>query len=157
MSDPQQIERLLTEYLALAQGGRFLQRRRFWDADEPMPILAPEELTQPLIGWAAIEAYWSATAAGVAEFRSDCSALTLNVLAPDCVMAVFRQDWRAQMRAGSDLGSEPLAASVRVSMAWRRRDPDWRIFASFESHLEAGEYARSLARARAAQIRASSS
>jgi ketosteroid isomerase-like protein len=151
MSERAAIERLVREYVGLSAGMRFAEKRAYWDADEPNPVLAPEESGGPLVGWEAIENYWRGSREAITDLRTECFDVHVNVLAPDLALAVFRQHWTATMSGGPKyLGAAPLAATVRATYALRRRGGEWRIFAIVEAHVDGAEYFRSLYRNRAA-------
>ena len=117
------IEHLVRAYVALSAGLRFAEKRAYWDEDEPSPVLAPEEAATPLVGWDAIERYWSGSRESIADLRTECFDVHVNLLAPDL--------------------------AVRATFALRKRPAGWRIFASVEAHVDGAEYFRSLYRQRA--------
>jgi hypothetical protein len=144
------IEHLVRGYVALSAGMRFAEKRAYWDEEEPSPVLAPEESAAPLVGWDAIEAYWSGSRESIADLRTECFDVHVNLLASDLALAIFRQHWTATMAAPTYLAGAPLAATVRATFALRKRVAGWRIFASVEAHVDGAEYFRALYRARAA-------
>lgn len=143
------IEHLVRAYVALSSGLRFAEKRAYWDEDEPSPVLAPEETATPLVGWDAIERYWSGSRESIADLRTECFDVHVNLLAPDLALAIFRQHWTATMAGPAYLAGAPLAATVRATFALRKRPAGWRIFASVEAHVDGAEYFRSLYRQRA--------
>lgn len=143
------IERLVREYIALSTGLRLGQKRAYWDPDEPTPVLAPEEAAAPLVGWEAIERYWSGSRESIAELRTECFDVHVNPLGPDLALAIFRQHWTATMAGRGYLAGVPLAATVRATFALRRKADGWRIFASVEAHVDGAEYFREVYRRRA--------
>jgi hypothetical protein len=151
--DEAAIRALVRDYVGLSASRRFPERIRYWDAEEPCPVLVPEEAPDPLVGWEALRAYWAATRGAVAGFRTDVGEILVNRLAPDHAIAVFAQRWHARMADGPLLGEERLSAEVRVAFALRRREGLWRIFAAVESHVDGIEYFRRLYRRRAEACR----
>lgn len=143
------IEHLVRGYIALSSGMRFAEKRAYWDAEEPLPVLAPEESAAPLVGWEAIERYWGGSRETIADLRTECFDVHVNLLAPDLALAIFRQHWTATMAGPTYLAGAPLAATVRATFALRKRAAGWRIFASVEAHVDGAEYFRSLYRDRA--------
>ncbi len=54
-----EIAALVAQYVGYSEGMNFEGKRSLWDQDDPQPLLMPEEAHEPIIGWAAINAYWS--------------------------------------------------------------------------------------------------
>jgi len=144
-----EIEDVVTRYIGLSDGMRFAEKRDFWDREEDTPLLAPEEVGTPLVGWQQIEAYWGATRTSLQSLRTECWDMVVNPLSGNEALAVFKQRWIAQMSGPALLAAAPLASTVRVSMGLRRRDATWKIFMSVESHVDGVEYFRDVVARRA--------
>jgi len=144
-----EIEDVVTRYIALSEGMRFAAKRSFWDTEEATPLLAPEEVGAPLVGWQQIEAYWGATRTSLQSLRTECWDIVVNPLSESEVLALFKQRWVAQMSGPALLAAAPLASTVRVSMGLRRRSATWKIFMSVESHVDGVEYFRNVVARRA--------
>jgi ketosteroid isomerase-like protein len=145
------IEHLLREYVALSAGLRHAEKRAYWDPDETTPVLAPEEAAETLVGWEAIERYWGGSRETIADLRTECFDVHVNLLAPDVAVALYRQHWTATMAAPRFLAGAPLAATVRATCLLRRRPAGWRIYALVEAHVDGAEYFAELYRRRAAE------
>jgi hypothetical protein len=135
---------LVRAYIALSAGQRYREKRAFWDAEEPQPLLSPEESSAPHIGWPAIEAYWARSRGSIESLHTECRDIEPLLLAPRLALVTFTQRWRGTLRGEGPLGGMPLAATVRVSMGLRKRAQDWRIFMSVESHVDGPTYFRTL-------------
>lgn len=146
------IEALIGRYVALSEGMRFAEKRAFWDEEEPNPVLKPEEVGAPLVGWAAIDGYWRDTRSALASLKTDCWDFTLNPLSEDVVLALFKQRWVARMNGPVYLSAAPIASTVRVTMGLRRRDAGWKIFLAVESHVDGIEYFRNVFSRRAVTL-----
>lgn len=143
------IEDVISRYIGLSDGMHFVEKRGFWDAEEAAPLLAPEEVGAPLVGWQAIEQYWGATRTTLQSLKTECWDIVVNPLSENEVIALFKQRWVAQMSAPALLAAAPLASTVRVSMGLRRRNATWKIFMSVESHVDGVEYFRDVVARRA--------
>lgn len=144
-----EIEAIVTRYIGLSDGMRFAEKRGFWDAEEATPVLAPEEVGTPLIGWQQIEDYWGVTRTSLQSLKTECWDIVVNPLSESEAIALFKQRWVAQMSAPALLAAAPLASTVRVSMGLRRRNATWKIFMSVESHVDGVEYFRDVIARRA--------
>ncbi|GMU68648.1 MAG: hypothetical protein AMXMBFR37_09800 [Steroidobacteraceae bacterium] len=147
-----EIEDIVNRYIGLSDGMRFAEKRQFWDADEDTPLLAPEEVGAPLVGWQAIEKYWGATRATLQSLRTECWDIVVNPMSETEAIALFKQRWVARMTAPEYLAAAPLASTVRVSMGLRRRAATWKIFMSVESHVDGVEYFRDVVARRAVTL-----
>lgn len=148
MSDSQAIEALVHAYLALSSGADLGAKRAFWDADEPFPLLAPEELPQALIGWAAIDRYWSETGALLDGLHTELLSIHARRLTQDWATAIYAQRWRASIPSAAALLPRPIASTVRVMMGLRQRASGWRICSIVEGHVDGVEYFRAHYRSR---------
>lgn len=149
MTLAREIEAVVDRYVELAGGNRFAERRELWDGDEPMPLLHPEEIAEPMVGWPAIEHYWNAISSDVEWFRTERLDLTVNPLGPDEALAVYAHRWTARLVPPGLLARAPIGAVVRVSMGLRKRAQSWRIFTVVESHVDGVAYFQELYRRRA--------
>lgn len=147
-ADHDALAALIDAYVARSAGMRFEEKRGFWDADEPSPVLKPEEEAAPLVGWPAIEGYWQRTRSLLGSLQSKHWGLHLVPLDSDTILALYNMIWSAEVD-GPFLGGSPLAAHVRVTMALRRRPAGWRVFAVVESHVDGDVFVRQLYKAMA--------
>jgi len=147
-ADEELIE-FVRHYISLSKGMRFDEKRRFWDEEEPQPILAPEEAPSPLVGWAAIDGYWAASRQSMSSLRTLCFDFHVNPLSPNLAVVAFKQRWIAQLSGSGPLAAAPLAATVRSTWVLRRRPAGWRILCIVEAHVDGIQYFRSLYAARA--------
>lgn len=138
---------LIEDYVALSKGMRFAEKRTFWDVDEPMPVLSPEESERLWRGWDEIEAYWTATKGALVDLQSDCWGILIQPLSSKLALALFNLGWTAHVEGLSN--GTALGAHVRVTAALRRKPEGWRFFSYIEGHVDAVEYMRSYYRAKA--------
>ena len=136
----------VTAYVALSKGKRFEDKRALWDADESQPLLRPEESGSALVGWPAIDAYWSRSKETMRDLETRFWDFGVTRLADDIALVTYAQRWRAHMADASSLLSGPIASTVRVVMALRNRGSGWRVFLCVEGHVDGVEYFRSLIR-----------
>jgi hypothetical protein len=149
MNDREILIALVRDYIALSKGQRYEDKRGFWDADEPHPVLSPEESNEAHIGWPAIENYWGHSRGSMASLETECWDIEPTPLSPTLALITFKQRWTATLSGQGPLTGTPIAATVRVSMAVRKRGADWKIFMSVESHVDGPTYFRALYEARA--------
>jgi hypothetical protein len=131
-------------YIALSKGMRFEEKRLFWDAAEPHPVLAPEEAAEPLVAWTAIDGYWKSSRQAMASLRTLCFDFHVNRLGPALALVAFKQRWLAELAGSGPFASAPLAATVRSTWLLRRREAGWRIVCSVEAHIDGVQYFRDL-------------
>ena len=147
-----EIEELITRYIALSAGMRFAEKRAFWDEEETTPVLAPEELGVPLLGWREIDAYWGETRSALLSLQTEYWDLVVSPLSDSIAIALFKQRWVSKMAGPAYLAGAPLASTVRVTMGLRRRRQTWKIFMSVESHVDGVAYFRSVLAHRAVTL-----
>lgn len=146
-ADQHDLTALIRDYLAHSSGMRFEDKRRFWDDQEPSPVLKPEEEPIPLVGWTVINDYWQRTRSDLESLESTQRGLQFVELDQDTVLALYHMTWSAVVN-GPFLRGSPLVAHVRVTMALRRKPDGWRIFAVVESHVDGEVFLRQLYKAR---------
>ncbi len=146
----QEIADFVRAYVALSKGKRFAEKRALWDADEPFPLLHPEEASVALVGWPALNAYWSHSNAVMRDLETQCWDIGVTWLGPGNAIATYLQRWRATLENASSLLSGPIASTVRVVLGVRNRGPGWRVFCCVESHVDGVEYFRLLLQTRRA-------
>jgi hypothetical protein len=144
MRDHEVFTAFLNKYIGLSHGMRFDEKRAMWDLDEPTPVLSPEEVMQPLIGWPAIERYWGETRESIESLSTEWWDLHVQRLSPDFALLLFKQRWRAIMIPASIFSDKHIASTVRVSMGVRKLSDEWRIIFSVESHVDGVVYFRAL-------------
>lgn len=144
MSEIETLRALVRDYIMLSKDQRYAEKRAFWDLEEPRPVLSPEESNAPHIGWDAIEKYWSHARGSMASLETVCWDIEPILLCPSLALITFKQRWMATMSGQGPLTGTPIAATVRVSMALRKRDGAWKIFMSVESHVDGPTYFRTL-------------
>ncbi len=130
-------------YVSCAQDMDFAGRKALWDRDEALPILCPEECDEPLIGWDALDTYWSRSRASMSELRAKAVNFRVNVLADDIVLVTYDSRWIASM-AGMD---EPaISADVRMNALLRKKPEGWRYFQLVEGPVDLMTMSRQAAR-----------
>jgi hypothetical protein len=145
-----EIAPLIARYVALSEGMNFAGKRELWDADDPAPLLMPEEAHAPLIGWSAIDAYWSKSRRIMASLKSRTANVRARRIAPDIAVATYDMRWIATMAGPADMPRKPIAADVRVTALLRLKPDGWRLFHLMEGPVDLPTMAR-LAGERAAR------
>ncbi len=125
----------IRQYVACAKTMDFAGRKALWDHDEPLPILCPEEATQPLVGWEALDAYWSRSRVTMADLKA---------------LATYDNRWIAHMAGPTE---EPaISADVRMNALLRRKPEGWRYFQLVEGPVDLMTMARQAARRSALEL-----
>jgi hypothetical protein len=114
--------------------------RPHWDALAD-PLYIAEEIDQPLIGWEAVEAYWTQNEALHARVSLRLSNIRPVALAADLAQAALDMAWDIAFRSGA---SRAMGGTNRVVATLRRRDGDWRLTGWVEAPLAPIAYLRRL-------------
>lgn len=138
------------QYVACAETMDFATRKTLWDHDEPLPILCPEESTEPLIGWQALDAYWSKSRVTMADLKAMATNFSITLLAEDIALATYDNRWIAHMAGPT---AEPaISADVRMNALLRRKPEGWRYFQLVEGPVDLLTMARQAARRSAVEL-----
>ncbi len=127
----QDIEQTIEQYRICWSRLDFDRLRSLWDPDEAAPLYLPEEVGQALIGWDAIEAYWSATRQATAAIRLETWNLHARELGPGLASAVFDMRWIGEFSGHP----RPIGGDTRVAAVFRWRDGGWRFIQYVEAPL----------------------
>jgi hypothetical protein len=127
-----EITAFLDDYVAKWNAYDSTGLKAMWDADEREPIYVAEE-REPLIGWAALEAYWAAGASGGSTHLIKYRDLTAREIAPGVAHAFYRLSWNVYIPGGAY--PRPIGGWVRATSLLRRKPAGWRLF----HHIEAPE------------------
>jgi len=137
-------------YVACAETMDFSGRKALWDADEPMPILCPEESAEPLIGWQELDAYWSHSRVIMSDLRSQATNLIVHLLSDDVALVVYDSRWIAHMAGPAH--ELPISADVRMNALLRKTPSGWRYFQLVEGPVDLMTMAYQAARRRASTL-----
>ncbi|MDA0368345.1 MAG: nuclear transport factor 2 family protein [Proteobacteria bacterium] len=121
----------LRTYEAAWRGGNYDAVRALWDSDEPEPIYVAEE-SAPLIGWAAIDAYFAGNRKVLANVAIRTWDHQVRAVGEDVAILFYQMHWNAKIVDGSLMGGD-----VRVSGLVRRTAAGWRFFHYVEAPLAA--------------------
>jgi ketosteroid isomerase-like protein len=129
------LEEAVRAYVGASMTGEALAlRQAAWDWSDPEVLLQAEEAPGPLIGRAAIEAYWRATRGGLRDLCSTLADLQLMALGDGLAAARYRMTWRATF-AGGLYDGLTVAGENRVLAYWRETQDGWRLFRLIEAPL----------------------
>ncbi len=132
MSDIRQaIEITLERYRDCWSRLDFEGLRGLWDTEEPAPLYIPEESPAPLLDWARIEAYWTATRAATRGIRIETWNLVARELPEGLASACYDMRWVGEF-AGY---ARPIGGELRVSALFRARPGGWRFIQYVEAPL----------------------
>ncbi|MDX2142652.1 MAG: nuclear transport factor 2 family protein [Rhodospirillaceae bacterium] len=137
-----EIAPLIERYVSCSEGMNFAGKRALWDADDPAPLLMPEEAHAPLIGWAAIDAYWSKSRKIMESLKSRTANIRARRIAPDIAVATYDMRWIAVMAGPTDAPRRPISADVRVTALLRQKPEGWRLFHLMEGPVDLATMAR---------------
>lgn len=132
----EQITKLIREYVAYSETMDFASKRQLWDTDDPTPLLMPEEALAPLIGWAAIDAYWSKSRVLMDSLKSQTANHTVREIGVDLVLATYDMRWIATLAGPDTMPSKPISADVRVTALLRKKPEGWRFFHLMEGPVD---------------------
>jgi ketosteroid isomerase-like protein len=127
---------LIERYVSYSEGMNFAAKRALWDTADPAPLLMPEEAPAALIGWPAIEAYWSQSRTVMASLKSRSANHRARLIAPDIALATYDLRWVATLAGPSAAPRQPIAADVRVTALLRRKPEGWRFFHLMEGPVD---------------------
>ena len=119
---------LVERYVGYSEGMDFEGKRALWDVDDPAPLLMPEEAHEPLIGWPAINAYWSKSRVIMESLKSRTANHRVRQVAPDIALVTYDMRWVATLAGPANVARKPIAADVRVTALLRRKPEGWRFF-----------------------------
>lgn len=127
---------LIATYVSYSEGMNFEGKRALWDQDDPVPLLMPEEAHAPLIGWAAINAYWSKSRVIMETLKSRTANVRARLIAPDVALATYDMRWVATLAGPPEIKRKPIAADVRVTALLRQTPNGWRFFHLMEGPVD---------------------
>jgi hypothetical protein len=148
---PEVIE-LVQRYVGYSEGMNFEAKRALWDADDPAPLLMPEEAHEPLIGWPAITAYWSKSRMTMENLKSRTANHRVRLVAPNIALMTYDMRWVATLAGPANVARKPIAADVRVTALLRGKPEGWRFFHLMEGPVDLLGMSR-LAAERLAQLK----
>jgi hypothetical protein len=94
-----------------------------WDREDPGIFLLPQEIEQPLVGWAALETYLSKARVRLQAASMRTWNLNARLIGPDLAVALYEMHWNGQM-----IGvTRPIGVDSRATAVLRRRNGTWRI------------------------------
>ncbi|MBL8642904.1 MAG: nuclear transport factor 2 family protein [Rhodospirillaceae bacterium] len=125
---------LVAEYVSYSEGMNFEAKRALWDQDDTAPLLCPEEAPEPLIGWPAINAYWSKSREVMASLKSQTANVRARLIALDIALVTYDMRWIATLSGAAS--RKPIAADVRVTALLRKKPEGWRYFHLMEGPVD---------------------
>ena len=131
-----EISDLVERYVACSESMDFNGKKRLWDLDDPQPLLMPEEAHAPLVGWAAIEAYWSKSRLIMDSLKSRSANHTARQIDTDIALATYDMRWIATLAGPKDVLRKPISADVRVTALLRQKPEGWRFFHLMEGPVD---------------------
>ncbi len=127
---------LVERYVACSETMDFDGKKRLWDLDDPMPLLMPEEAHTPLVGWEAIEAYWSKSRVIMESLKSQSANHTARKIDSDITLATYDMRWIATLAGPKEIPRKPISADVRVTALLRQKPEGWRFFHLMEGPVD---------------------
>jgi len=131
-----QVTSLIKEYVAYSETMDFAGKKALWDSDDPAPLLMPEEAPTPLIGWSAINLYWSQSRVIMKSLKSQTANHTVRQIDRDLVLATYDMRWIATLAGPKDVSRKPISADVRVTALLRQKPEGWRFFHLMEGPID---------------------
>ena len=131
-----EIAPLIERYVSYSEGMNFEGKRALWDANDPAPLLMPEEAHEPLIGWPAINTYWSKSRVVMSSLKSRTANHRARQVAPGIALATYDMRWIATLAGPPGVERKPIAADVRVTALLRLTPDGWRFFHVMEGPVD---------------------
>ncbi len=131
-----EISDLIATYVSYSEGMNFEGKRGLWDRDDPSPLLMPEEAHAPLIGWDAINAYWSQSRVIMESLKSRSANVRARLITPDITLVTYDMRWVATLAGPANVKRKPIAADVRVTAMLRKKLEGWRFFHIMEGPVD---------------------
>ena len=123
-------------YVACSKGFNFANRKALWDSDEDTPILCPEESPEPLIGWAALDAYWSQSRETMSSLESKATNIRIRLVNDKIALATYQTRWIATLTQAGHIPEKPIAADVRMTAVLRKTESGWRYIHLMEGPVD---------------------
>jgi ketosteroid isomerase-like protein len=146
---------LIERYVGYTKTMDFAAKRALWDADDPAPLLMPEESTEAHIGWPAIQAYWGTWRGAMESVDARTANHHCRLIAPDIALVTYDMRWSAVLAGAASEPRKPIGADVRVTALLRRKPEGWRFFHLMEGAVDLTAMARVAAERSAVQIMSS--
>lgn len=131
-----EVTALITRYVGYSETMDFAGKKALWDHDDPSPLLMPEEAPAPLIGWQAIDSYWSKSRVVMETLKSTTANHTVRQVEDSLVLATYDMRWVATMAGPKDVTRAPISADVRVTALLRKKTDGWRFFHLMEGPVD---------------------
>jgi hypothetical protein len=131
-----EITDLIIRYVGYSETMNFAGKKALWDADDPSPLLMPEEARTALIGWNAIEAYWSKSRTIMDSLQSRSANHRVRQIDEDLALATYDMRWIATLSGPKEISRKPISADVRVTALLRKKSEGWRFFHLMEGPVD---------------------
>lgn len=131
-----ELANLISAYVSYSEGMNFEAKRALWDQADPAPLLMPEEAHAPLIGWPAINAYWSKSRVVMESLKSRTANHRARLIADDIALVTYDMRWVATLAGPAEIKRKPIAADVRVTGLLRKKPEGWRFFHLMEGPVD---------------------
>lgn len=103
--------------------------RGLWDADETEPYLLPQEVSAPIIGWAAFDAHFKNAGSRLKRASMRVWDVHAKDIGPDLATALYQFHWNGEI-----IGFDHLVGiDSRATATFRRKNEAWK----FISYVEA--------------------
>lgn len=97
--------------------------RDLWDPDENEPYFLPQEIKEPIIGWDALTAYYTAAQARLVRCSMRTWDVNAKLVAPNLAAALYQMHWNGEIKGFDHL----FGIDSRVTALFRMRDDRWMI------------------------------
>lgn len=131
-----EIAQLIKTYVGFSETMDFTGKKALWDKDDPLPLLMPEEAHAPLVGWAAIDAYWSQSRVVMESLKSRSANHQAREIDTGVVLATYDMRWVATLAGPKQVPRKPISADVRVTALLRCKPEGWRFFHLMEGPVD---------------------
>lgn len=128
--DQQALSDLLDRYVARWISGGKSTLGEFWDEDEAEPYYVAEEIDAFLVGWDALQEYWTKGGGALPGLEIRTWDHRFKLVAPDVASGIFWLHWRCDMPGGG-----PLGGKVKATCLFRKKPDGWKFIQWSEAML----------------------
>ena len=150
--DIEAVRETVLAYVGCSKDMNFVGRKALWHAAEETPILCPEEAPEPLVGWDALDAYWSRSRETMASLKTKATNIRVRILSDGIALASYQSRWIATLAQAGHLPEKPISADVRTNAVLRKTSDGWRYIHLVEGPVDLMTMARQSARRSALEL-----
>ena len=94
-----------------------------WDGEEDTPFCLPQEMPQPIIGWDALNTYYTNAKERLVRCSMRTWDLNVKLVSEDLAVALYQMHWNGEIKGFNHL----FGIDSRVTALFRKRHDQWLI------------------------------